>query len=293
MRLELYAIQNFLPLKYWIPFAGTWIIGDTPISEVPAANASSIFSPLSGFVVGPMKIDYDVTWIGPGNASCSVSFLKDGVPIAFGTSPTMVGGVGASNFIGTIVVDLPDIPDKIIFGGANENPSLARQFNINSLTVNHDDGVVGDFTARTDFINFVSSLECGQRISYKASKDFYLIPYLENSGYFTIFIPAQFSIKQFPTTQKELQLTDKLVETAGSIKEERLFQLVEEGLPDFMHKKIKAIFMHGIPGVVYIDGKAWIMSNDYEEVHDRPDTFKPYLGKVWLTRKNFSVNTAI
>lgn len=305
-RLRIYPGDKQLPgLSEWGVYnEGTegwksdWALGSTPsipyVVDEPAPSYWGLTSPVSTVGTGAitvhwkLNISHSLTGSGLGMV---LGFYKAGVLVATGSGATPYMDT-AGDHEGTITLDIDEIPDEVraVFSNFDIASFVLTVLDLSTVVPDLD---VESYTFQTDLLDFTTSMGCGQEILYKSSKDAFSIPYDVGSPYFSIFIPAQFSIPNYPTTQKEIQLTNRYVEAAFSMKEQRLFQLVDEGLPGYMHKKIKSIFAHGVPGIVLIDGKAWIMSEEYQEIKDRPDKFKPYIGKVWLTRKNYITTTAI
>lgn len=127
-------------------------------------------------------------------------------------------------------------------------------------------------------------------IQFKSIVNFADLIYDEYSEYFMLQLDGRFRKEQKITQQKVLELTEKVINTASSVKIKK--RLVLDDLTDYMHTKICLALAHASSGSVLIDGKEWVQADEYEE-GDRPDTYPLTPAEVLLTEKNYFKHNVI
>lgn len=140
----------------------------------------------------------------------------------------------------------------------------------------------------SDEVEFVSewlnSPSSGRiNIKYKSTQNFAELIYSEDSEYFSIDLEGRFRKEKKVTTQKTLELTDIVLNTASSLKVLR--KLTADDLPDYMHTKVNLILAHASSGSVVINGKEWSVEEGYEE-GTRPETYPLTPAEIFLTEKD-------
>ena len=121
-------------------------------------------------------------------------------------------------------------------------------------------------------------------IQYKSIQNFADLIYDSSSPYFSIDLDGRFRKERKQTTQKSIELTSMVINTAMSVKRQRKLTINE--VPDYMHTKINLILAHSASGSVLIDGKEWSVEEAYEELA-APDSHPVTMAEIFLSEKNY------
>lgn len=172
--------------------------------------------------------------------------------------------------------------------GIKYNVDDASSFNtcdaeINSFTYN---GGNDEVIAYSDCL-YIAEDDETFLIQYSNEHNFAGIDYSADTV-FGIRVHASFFNERSPQDDEAEEMSDKVVEKLSSTIKDQT-QLQVEPAPFYFHKKLKRILQHN---TVYIDGKYWVMEENYEiqEISQRQPLQK---GSVWLTERTGKSDTNI
>lgn len=160
------------------------------------------------------------------------------------------------------------------------------------LDITHEDS---EELFYTDYVEFVSAWANSPGsgrvdIQYRSIQNFAGLLYDNESPYFQIQLEGRFRKERKQTQQKEIELTEMILNTAASVKKQR--KLTIDDVPDYMHTKINLILAHAASGSVLVNGKEISIGETYEE-GERPESYPMTPADVWLTIKNYYKNNVI
>lgn len=225
---------------------------------------------------------------GAGATTRMILYLTDGVSFANNVTLDNID-LGSGQEFTVPITATNDWPYLEIVFVAQTSNSWARQIRLDYVQGTDSGGVELEEEWYSDFVEFVSSWVNSPGsgrvdIQYRSIQNFADLLYDESSPYFQIQIEGRFRKERKITTQKSLELTEMVLNTASSVKKQRL--LVIDDMPDYMHTKLNLILAHAASGSVLINGKEWSVEENYEE-GERPESYPMSPAQIWLTEKTY------
>jgi len=115
--------------------------------------------------------------------------------------------------------------------------------------------------------------------------------YDDSSPYFSIEIDGQFVEPDFKTTEKVMDLTEMVLNTASTLKEGT--KLIINDAPRYMHRKILGALQHAASGSVIVNDTEISLDGGSYELGGRPQTYKPRPAEIVLTHKYSYIHNVI
>jgi hypothetical protein len=272
-----------LPFIYeWEELEGDWTFDTDAEIIVPGGETRSLkLDYANKLIPGNYIFNYEIQLTGASIGELTLIFKKAGDVLTSVSSGPLTSG----SFTNPLNVTLTDEPDEIIVEFENQGVTSKNLLIDSILILSGPDPLE---KAYSDYINFVADLS-DILIQYRSFTPFASIPYENDSTYFNLYIPAQFSdkLERSPTTVKTIPLSRKTLATASGLKKQRPFRTVEEGVPAYIVNKLALVFQHAVSGEVVIDGTKWLMEGEIENVDQRPETHPLRQIEVWLTKQDY------
>lgn len=148
----------------------------------------------------------------------------------------------------------------------------------------------------SDDIEFVSSwpnsINSGRvNIQFRSIQNFAGLIYDTESPYFTIDLDGQFVEPDFQTTEKVLELTEMVLNTASTFKERTL--LVLQDMPRYMHRKVLLILQHAPSGSVIVNDIEISLDGGSYEMTKRSQNYILKPSQILLTHKHSYLHNVI
>lgn len=165
-----------------------------------------------------------------------------------------------------------------------------------SFKIYNKDSLPDEELFYSDKVEFVSSwinssVSGRVVIKFKSAINFAALIYDDDSDFFSIEIDGQFVEGEFQTTEKVLELTEMVLNTASTFKEKT--NLVINDAPRYMHRKIILALQHSISGQCMVNGIPISLDGGSYTLTKRNQHYILKPAEILLTHKNSYIHNVI